>query len=131
MRARDPPGRAARARRPRAAPRPVRQNLLHHGATRPLSDRRYRLILPVGACLRDVKRILIAEQPDILEVSDKYTLPFISGMLRKNLLPGIKRPTEIATSHERMDVNVPAHLIKGAPGLWFAHYYMRHLYFPM
>ena len=97
----------------------------------PVSDRRYRLILPVGACLRDVKRILSAEQPDILEVSDKYTLPFISGMLRKNLLRGIKRPTEIATSHERMDVNVPAHLIKGTPGLWFARYYMRYLYFPM
>jgi alpha-1,6-mannosyltransferase len=97
----------------------------------PISDRRYRLILPFGACLREVKRILMIEQPDILEVSDKYTLPYISGMLRKHLLCGIRRPTEIATSHERLDVNVSAYLIKGAAGVWFSRFYMRHLYFPM
>jgi alpha-1,6-mannosyltransferase len=97
----------------------------------PLSDRRYRLILPIGACLREVKKILAAEQADILEVSDKYTLPYISGMLRKNLLRGVKRPTEIATSHERMDVNVSAHLLKGKVGIWFARVYMRYAYFPM
>jgi len=97
----------------------------------PIGDRRYRLILPTGACLREVKRILRSEQPEILEVSDKYTLPLLSGMMRKHLLRGIGRPTEIATSHERMDVNVSAYLIKGALGLWFARCYMRYLYFPM
>jgi hypothetical protein len=102
------------------------------GAPRaPLADRRYRLILPIGACLRAVKKILMAEQADILEVSDKYTLPHISGMLRKNLVHGVKRPTEIATSHERMDVNVSAHLIKRKLGSWFARFYMRYVYFPM
>jgi glycosyltransferase involved in cell wall biosynthesis len=74
---------------------------------------------------------LLIEQPDILEVSDKYTLPYISGLLRKHVLCGIRRPTEIATSHERLDVNVSAYLIKGAAGVWFARSYMRHLYFPM
>jgi glycosyltransferase involved in cell wall biosynthesis len=110
-----PCGRIYRVRAPRA----------------PLADRRYRLILPLGASLREVTRILSAEQPDILEVSDKYTLPYISGMLRKDLLSGIKRPTEIATSHERMDVNISAHLIKGKLGIWFAGFYMRYVYFPM
>jgi len=97
----------------------------------PLGDHRYRLILPIGGCLREVRRILSAEQPDILEVSDKYTLPYISGMLRKKFLRDIRRPTEIATSHERMDVNVSAFLMKGSPGLWFSELYMRYLYFPM
>ncbi|HUP03402.1 MAG TPA: glycosyltransferase [Bryobacteraceae bacterium] len=97
----------------------------------PAGDRRYRLILPLGPCLREVGRILRAEQPDILEVSDKYTLLYISGMLRKRLLRGVRRPTEIATSHERMDVNVSAHLTNGAVGAWFARLYMRYLYFPM
>lgn len=97
----------------------------------PVGDRRYRIILPIGASLREVRRILRAEQPDILEVSDKYTLPCISGMLRKRFLRGIKRPTEIATSHERMDDNVSAHLISGAPGRWFSQIYMHWLYFPM
>jgi len=94
-------------------------------------DRRYRLILPIGASLGEVKRILSAEQPDILEVSDKYTLPYVSGMLRKHFLHGIRRPTEIATSHERMDVNVSAHLISGTLGAWLSKLYMRFLYFPM
>jgi glycosyltransferase involved in cell wall biosynthesis len=97
----------------------------------PFGDRRYRLVLPIGECRREVARILRLEQPDILEVSDKYTLPYISGILRKHLLRGIKRPTEIATSHERLDVNVSAYLMKGALGGWFARFYMRYVYFPM
>ncbi len=97
----------------------------------PFGDRRYRLILPIGPCLREVERILRAEQPEILEVSDKYTLLYVSGMLRKNMLRGIRRPTEIATSHERMDVNVSAHLIGGSLGKFFARFYMRFMYFPM
>jgi alpha-1,6-mannosyltransferase len=96
-----------------------------------LGDRRYRLILPVGPCVREVKRILMAERPDILEVSDKYTLPYVSGMLRKHVLRGVGRPTEIATSHERLDVNVAAHLISGSLGQHFARFYMHSLYFPM
>jgi alpha-1,6-mannosyltransferase len=97
----------------------------------PFGDRRYRLILPIGPSLREVERILRAEEPEILEVSDKYTLPYLSGMLRKKMLRGIRRPTEIATSHERMDVNVSAHLVGGRPGTWLARFYMRFLYFPM
>lgn len=97
----------------------------------PAGDRRYRLILPIGACLRQVSAILRAEQPDILEVSDKYTLPYVSGMLRKHLLREIRRPTEIATSHERLDVNVSSYLTKRAVGGWFARSYMRYVYFPM
>ncbi len=97
----------------------------------PLGDRRYRIILPIGACLGEVRRILQNEQPDILEVSDKYTLPYISGMLRKRWLRGIERPTEIATSHERMDDNVAAYLIRGRPGKWLSQIYMHFVYVPM
>jgi len=88
-------------------------------------------MLPVGEALRELKRILQSEQPDILEVSDKYTLPYVSGMLRKHFLRGVHRPTEIATSHERMDDNVSAHLVSGAPGQWLSRIYMRFVYFPM
>jgi glycosyltransferase involved in cell wall biosynthesis len=97
----------------------------------PVGDRRYRIILPIGRCLREVHRILETEQPEILEVSDKYTLPYISGMLRKRLLNGVTRPTEVATSHERMDVNVSAYLIRGAPGKWLSRFYLHFLYVPM
>src|SRR5688572_8614948 len=60
----------------------------------PWIDRRYRLILPVGRSGAAIRRILRAEQPDVLEIADKYTLPFLSGMLRRGLVRGVRRPTE-------------------------------------
>jgi alpha-1,6-mannosyltransferase len=97
----------------------------------PAFDRRYRLIFPFGNCLRELIRILRAEAADILEVSDKYTLLYISGMLRKSWFRGVPRPTEIATSHERLDDNVAAHIASRAAGRSFARWYMRRIYFPM
>jgi glycosyltransferase involved in cell wall biosynthesis len=95
----------------------------------PWFDRRYRLILPIGSSVRETIRILRTEQPDIIDVSDKYTLPYISGLLRKGWISGIRRPTEIAVSHERMDDMVAAYLSRRAG--WFARWYIRTIYFPM
>jgi len=92
-------------------------------------DRRYRLIYPFSPAARETFRILRAEQPDVLEISDKYTLPYLSGMLRKGFVKGIKRPREIATSHERMDDNVAAQLTRCGIGGVFARFYMRRIYF--
>jgi alpha-1,6-mannosyltransferase len=86
-------------------------------------------MLPLGRCATEIARILRCEQPDILEVSDKYSLPYISGMIRKRMLAGINRPTEIATTHERMDDNVATHLTPFAAGRLFARLYMRFIYF--
>jgi alpha-1,6-mannosyltransferase len=97
----------------------------------PWFDRRYRLIFPMGFAATETMRIVRTEQPDVIEISDKYTLPYLSGMMRKGLINGVKRPTEIATSHERMDDNISAHVTGSDVGLWFARFYMRHIYFPM
>lgn len=95
----------------------------------PWIDERYRLLLPLGRPGREIARILREEQPDILEVADKYSLPYISGMIRKRMIRGVNRPTEIATSHERLGDNVAAHLHAGAAGDWFARWYLRWIYF--
>ena len=95
----------------------------------PWIDSRYRILFPIGANGREVAAILRAEQPRILEVSDKYSMPYVSGMVRKNMIRGVLRPTEIATSHERLDDNVAAHVDPGGLGRRFARWYMRRIYF--
>src|SRR5271166_715883 len=95
----------------------------------PWIDDRYRVLLPIGRPGREIAQILRLEQPDILEVADKYSLPYISGMVRKGIIGGVKRPTEFATSHERLDDNIAAHLGGGALGTLFAKWYMRYIYF--
>ncbi len=97
----------------------------------PFIDHRYRLIFPFGPSARETLRIITAEQPDLIEISDKYTLPYLSGMLRKGWIHGVKRPTEIATSHERMDDNLSTYLTRSAAGRWFCRFYMRNIYFPL
>jgi alpha-1,6-mannosyltransferase len=95
----------------------------------PWIDARYRLLLPIGRPGREIAQILRSEQPDILEVADKYSLPYVSGMVRKGIIRGVRRPTEIATSHERLDDNIRAHWRIGPLGSLFARLYMRYLYF--
>jgi glycosyltransferase involved in cell wall biosynthesis len=97
----------------------------------PAFDRRYRLILPFGSTAAEIIRILRAEQADVLEISDKYTLPYFSGMLRKNWVRGVNRPTEIATCHERLDDNVAAHVSSSTVARWLSRLYVRCVYFPM
>ncbi|HET8549012.1 MAG TPA: glycosyltransferase, partial [Bryobacteraceae bacterium] len=106
---------------------------IYHVKARPSPwiDARYRLMMPIGRSGREIKRILRAEQPDILEVADKYTLPFLSGIVRKGFVRGVRRPTEFGTSHERMDDNVRAYITPGAAGRALARLYMRFIYFPM
>ncbi len=95
----------------------------------PWIDPRYRLLMPLGRGGREIQRILAEERPRILEVSDKYSLPYISGLIRKGLMRGAPRPTEIATSHERMDDNFAVHVSPGRLGGLFSRLYMRYIYF--
>jgi glycosyltransferase involved in cell wall biosynthesis len=85
--------------------------------------------LPLGRPGLEIQRILRAEQPEILEIADKYSLPYVSGMLRKGLIKGVRRPTEIGTSHERLSDNMTTHICRGRAGLMFAQWYMRWIYY--
>ena len=99
----------------------------------PVFDQRYRLILPHRYLFPggEIRRILLAEAPDIVEVADKYALVWLAGIIRKNLVRGLRRPVLIGFSFERMDDNVAAFL--GANGALrpAAATYMSRCYFPL
>jgi alpha-1,6-mannosyltransferase len=74
----------------------------------PIVDRRYRLMLPHtfltgGGALA---RILRDEQPDLVEVCDKYALCHLAGVLRRGWLAGVRRPTLVGLSCERAADNL-------------------------
>lgn len=94
----------------------------------------YRIMLP-GAFLGphgEIRRILDEERPDLVEVCDKYTLPYLSGLLRERRLLGPEfRPVTVGLSCERMDENFATYIRPGALGEVFSRVYMKWLYFPM
>ena len=60
----------------------------------PLFDTRYRVLLP-SALLRPhgrILRILHEEQPDLIEVCDKYSLVYLAGLIRMGWMRGLRRP---------------------------------------
>jgi len=88
----------------------------------PVFDKRYRVMMPwqymqAGSLIR---RILLDEKPDIVEVTDKYTLSMIGPMIRTNNFRKLGRPMLVHFSCERMDDNVGSFLTRGAFGKWLA-----------
>ena len=99
----------------------------------PAFDRRYRVPLPdayLPPASSRLRAILEAEQPDLVEICDKYSLFYLAAMLRKAWLPSVKRPTLVGLSCERMDDNVSAYLSSGPIGRAFTRWYLRHIYGP-
>lgn len=108
--------------------------IIYHVQARnsPVADTRYRLLWALGSTGREIRAILRSEQPDLVEISDKYTLPLLSGFLRKNWISGVEmRPALVGSSHERMDHTTRAYF--GFPLLWKAisRVFLKHYYFPM
>lgn len=97
-------------------------------------DRRYRLVMPwryLLPLMPGVRAILQAEQPDIVEVCDKHSLPYVAGLLRVGWIPRVPRPTLVGTSAERFDDNVETFVSGAGPALAFARWFMRNVYTPM
>jgi alpha-1,6-mannosyltransferase len=79
-----------------------------------------------------LQRIVNEELPDLIEVSDKYSMPYLAGLLRTRRLPGVNhRPTAVGLSHERMDENMAAYISGGRHARRFCEWYMKWIYFPM
>lgn len=99
----------------------------------PAFDRRYRLMLP-GSYLPPSRgrlvKILEDEQPDLVEICDKYALFYLAALLRKGWMPKVPRPTLVGLSCERMDDNLAAYLHAGSPARRFTRHYIRHVYGP-
>jgi alpha-1,6-mannosyltransferase len=94
----------------------------------------YRLVLPHRFLFprTALQRIINSERPELIEAADKYSMPYLAGLLRTRRLPGVKiRPTVVGMSHERMDENMAAYLMRGKAGRSFCRWYMKWIYFPM
>ena len=88
----------------------------------PIFDKRYRIILPWQYTSEDslIRRILLEEKPDILEVTDKYTLSMLGAMIRLGKFKQLGRPILVHFSCERMDDNVASFVSGGKFGKWLA-----------
>jgi len=100
----------------------------------PVFDSRYRLILPHRFLLpghSTIRRILRLENPDLIEICDKYSLIYLAAALRHGWIPGVRRVPLLGHSAERMDRNVTVFLKSGALGIRLARAYIKWVYLPM
>ncbi len=88
----------------------------------PVFDKRYRIIMPWQYMQDDsiIRKILLAEKPDLIEVTDKYTLSMLGAMIRIGKFKQLERPVLVHFSCERMDDNIGSFLSKGKIGKWVA-----------
>jgi len=88
----------------------------------------YRFLFPGTA----IQNILNEERPDLVEVSEKYTMPYLTGLLRIQKLRGVSfRPTTVGLTCERMDENMAAYLSGSSGAAGFCRWYMKWIYFPL
>jgi glycosyltransferase involved in cell wall biosynthesis len=88
----------------------------------PVFDKRYRVMMPWQYMPADsiIRKILLAEMPDIVEITDKYTLSLFGPMVRKKGFQQLGRPMLVHFSCERMDDNIGSFISKGKAGQWLA-----------
>jgi alpha-1,6-mannosyltransferase len=122
-------------------PRTETQELGRHGCiytieapAAPAFDRRYRILYPtryLPGIGRAIPEILERERPQIVEICDKYSLPYLAALLRKRMVPRVARPPVlVGLSCERFDDNMAAFLHRGRLARWFTAWYIRHIYGP-
>ncbi|MCZ2389990.1 MAG: glycosyltransferase [Acidobacteria bacterium] len=107
---------------------------IHYVAAKysPVFDKRYRIImpwqyLPGGSSIR---KILLEERPQMVEVTDKYTLSMLGAMIRTNKFKQLGRPMLVHFSCERMDDNIASFLSGGSIGKWVSRRLMGNYNFP-
>lgn len=99
----------------------------------PVFDPRYHLLLPhlyLPPYRSALCRILREEQPDVVEVCDKYALSFLPAVLRRGWLTCPPPAVFVGLSCERMDDNVSAYFNSGRLGRRFAEWFMKTMYAP-
>lgn len=98
----------------------------------PVFDRRYRLLLPHTylSATAAISRIVERTRPDVIEISDRYLLPWMNAVLRWRAA-GRERPTLIGLSNERMDDNVRAWLGGGSLTLAASRVFLKRAYLPL
>lgn len=99
----------------------------------PVFDKRYRVMTPWDYMPGDsiIRRILLAEMPEMVEVTDKYTLSMLGAMIRVGKFKQLGRPMLVHFSCERMDDNIASFLGGGRAGKWLARRVMGNYNFPL
>lgn len=100
----------------------------------PIFDPNYRLITPsayLPLFQGSLRQVLSKEQPDLVEVCDKYSVNWLAGLLRKTWISGLNRPVLVGLSCERMDDNLSAYLARNNAGRSWSKYYLGSLYIPL
>ncbi|MEZ5429500.1 MAG: glycosyltransferase [Pyrinomonadaceae bacterium] len=102
-------------------------------AKSPIFDRRYRMMMPWKYILSgsQIRRILLSEMPDIIEIAEKYTLSYLAGLIKKGYFKSINRPMLVHLSCERMDDNLRAFISGTKPFRWLARRFMGNYIAPM
>jgi alpha-1,6-mannosyltransferase len=78
-----------------------------------------------------IQEILAWERPDLVEISDKYTLHYLGPLLRMRLVAALDyRPILVGLSQERMDDNIRAYFGSIPFAQPFSSAYMKWMYFP-
>ena len=93
----------------------------------------YRTLYPTQFLFKGsrLQQVLAEERPDLIEISDKYTLAYLGGLLRLRLLRALDfRPVVVGLSNERMDDNFRSYLGWLPLGKQFCSWYMHWIYFP-
>lgn len=98
----------------------------------PIFDKRYRVMMPWQYMVRGsiIRKILLEERPDIIEVTDKYTLSMIGPMIRTNKFRRLGRPMLVHFSCERMDDNILTFVPGGRFGKAFSNFLIRNYHLP-
>jgi glycosyltransferase involved in cell wall biosynthesis len=107
--------------------------IYHVRAPRAPYSPEYRVLYPHTYLLpgSPLRSILRTEQPDVVEVNDKYTLTYLAGLLRVGRIAEMRqRPAVVGLSCERMDETLRAYLPFDGFHRWFARLYQKALYFP-
>lgn len=99
----------------------------------PFFDRRYRLMLP-WQFLRPgtpIRRILLDERPEMIEIYDNYALTFLAGMTRMGYFKKLGNPMFVYFTGERFDTIFKSFVIGGRIGKWFSRRLMGNYNLPM
>jgi alpha-1,6-mannosyltransferase len=97
----------------------------------PVFDSRYHLLLPHLYALpypSALRRILQKEQPDLVEVCDKFALSCVPSVLRRHWIKGVAPAVLVGMSCERLDDNVSAYISERPIAKSLANWYLKKMY---
>lgn len=99
----------------------------------PVLDRRYHMMWPQAYAWpgeTPLRRILAEERPDLVEVCDKFCLPYIAGVLRRRWIRNVPIPTIVGLTCERLDDMMAFHVSSSGAARGLCQLYMRKFYAP-